>query len=228
MGKGNIRLGGLCVGAITVSLFSTSLCSAAATVTASSPYLSTANSTLNPLSPTYVLENFEDGTLDHGITFASISGSGVQTGSSFSVDSDDGTIDGNSPGGYFQGITSAGSQNNSFFFSQVAGQWPKQVAIAVTGGFSNSLGFTAYDPNYAPSGSTVVNNINSGSSTADDFLVTFTDNAGIAAIAFQTNNAALHFQYDHIQFDTAPVPEPATLSLLALTGGATLVRRRRN
>jgi hypothetical protein len=215
----------VCMGVIAVSGLTASVCSAVATVTASSPYLSTANSTLDPLSPTYVLEDFEDGNLLPAVTFASIAGSGVQSGPFFSVDADDGAIDGNSPGGYFQGATSGGSQNNTFFFSQIAGQWPKQVAIAITGGSSFPLGFTAYDTSLSPNGSMSMNVTASGS-TADDLLVTFIDNGGIGAIVIQSNTAPGHMQYDHLQFDTAPVPEPATLSLLALAGGAAMLRRR--
>jgi hypothetical protein len=219
-------IGGVWISAIAASLIAIGHCSAAATVTASSPYLSIANSTLNSLSSTYFVENFEDGNLNlPGVSFSAIAGSGIQAGSS--VDADDGTIDGSGTGGMnFQGATSASVQSTTFFFSQVAGQWPRQVAIAVTDGSSFPLSFAAYDTNSNPSGSLTMNVIGQ-SGTADDFLVTFTDNNGISAIAMTSSNAFTNMHYDHLQFDTAPVPEPTAAVALGIGAGVFLSRRRR-
>jgi hypothetical protein len=195
---------------------------AASVVTTSTPYLSPADSTLNPASPTYYLETFESGALTlPGVSVTSLSGSGVQSG--FSVVSD-GLV-----GMHYAGATSAFQTNTTFFFSPVAGQWPRQVAIAVTGGSANALSFGAYDTNLNPSGGTVLNV--SGVTPANAFLVTFLDNAGIGAIAMTSSQAFTYMHYDHLQFDTAAaVPEAGAFAMVALVvsvpGGLALWRRR--
>jgi hypothetical protein len=214
-----LRIAGICLGVITASLCTADVCSAVATVTPSSPYLSESNSTLNPLSPTYFLEDFEDGTLNlPGVGVSAVGGSGIQSGTSLSVDGDDGTIDGVGAGFRYSGATSGGIHSTTFFFSQVAGQWPKQVAIAVTAGSATSLSFGSYDTNSNPSGGLFLP-VNSSAATADDFLVTFIDNSGISAIAMVSNIAQTFIHYDHLQFDTAPVivPEPGA-AILCICG----------
>ena len=97
----------------------------------------------------------------------------------------------------------------------------------MTFGQTGSLGLTSYDTSLNPSASLTLGPLNlSGALTAENFMMTFTDNSGIAAIVLQTNLAATNINYDHLQFDTAPVPEPASLGAIAPVG-ALLARRRR-
>lgn len=175
-------------------------------------------------SPTF-LEDFEDGSLDGGITASagSIIGPGGLTDS---VDADDGVIDG------------SGSQGHSFFFGSggtgitFTFSTPVTAAGVVWTDGAGVTSFEAFDALGASLGTIGPVAISDGSitgTTGEDSFFGIQDPGGIGSIRIA--NASGGIEVDHVQYGAAPlgvVPLPATLPLF-LTGlaGLTLLGRRR-
>ncbi|HDZ20738.1 hypothetical protein LCGC14_0431690 [marine sediment metagenome] len=194
-----------------------------ATFVQTTPYFSAGDSPFNTAAPGYQIEDFEDLTLNTlGILSWSTSfGSGIST---FSVDADDGVIDGSGAGGKsLSVVTSAGVTGLFINFDSVTfGQFPQDVGIVVTLASAFPLVIEAFDPLGFSLGTTTAN-LALSSPTGDDVFFGVTDVGGISKFHVYSNSAATFLHVDHLQY--GPIPEPATMSLLAL-GGLALLRRK--
>ncbi len=191
------------------------------------PYLSSADLPAGLYaggSPT-VLEDFEDGTLDFGITVSG--GRAIPPGRVDSVDADDGLIDG------------SGTDGRAWFIEGGAGPaelvftlpgLPTAAGIVWTDGDVNHITFfEAFGPGMASLG--VLGPFDLGDAfntgeTAEDRFFGVSDPDGILAIRLTNTNASGGLEVDHVQFGLL-VPEPATFSMLALGLVAIALRARR-
>jgi hypothetical protein len=177
------------------------------------------------------LENFEDGTLDFGITpvFGDVIPPGL-VGIIDSVDGDDGVIDGSGLLGH-SWFHIGGSVGGTFTFS---GPLPTAAGMVWTDGAGTAT-FTAFGPGMVSIGTIGPVPIGDGISvitgeTAEDRFFGVQDPGGILAIKLSNTDGGI--EVDHVQFGTAPsasaVPEPATLALFSLGAvGMRLSNRRR-
>jgi hypothetical protein len=166
------------------------------------------------------LENFEDGTLDFGITASTGSVLGP-SGNTDSVDGDDGAIDGSGTGGHswFSGNGAAGV---TFTFS---GALPTAAGIVWTDG-SGDTTFEAFGAGMVSLG-TITESIADGSftgTTAEDHFFGVQDFAGILAVKLSNGGGGI--EVDHVQFGAAPgasdgsvIPEPSTLVISSIAFG---------
>ena len=178
-------------------------------------------------SPT-ALENFEDGSLDFGIT-ASIGAPFGPGRSTDSVDEDDGSIDGSGLRGHSYLASGGGAPSVTFTFASTV----TAAGIVWTDGFGN-VTFEAFGPGMVSLGGIgpvqLIVSSTQGN-TAEDRFFGVSDLNGIVAIRMASGGGGL--EVDHLQFGSAvgpePIPEPATLALVGAAFGfaAWRLRRRR-
>lgn len=172
-------------------------------------------------SPT-VLETFEDGLLNFGITASA--GSILFQGSiTDSVDADDGNIDGYGISGR-SWFSIAGSSGVTFTFS---GSLPTAAGMVWTDG-SGTTSFQAFGPGMVSLGQIGPVALADGTfagTTGEDRFFGVQDAGGILAIRLSNTSGGI--EIDHLQYGIAPsssAPEPTAFSLLAI-GLAALYRR---
>jgi hypothetical protein len=218
---------------VVVMLGSAQSARAAATVGVTAPYYSTAYSPLVTSSAGYQVETFEPtsptlATL--GVTLSTVWPSSIVQG--YSVDADDGIIDGSGATGHSLAIpTMGGTTGATFTFNNVAiGAYPLSAAVAVTAYDGPVLTFTVYDTSNNVSATDTLTGIATGAPTSDDFLFWASDPAGISAISVTSGNAYTYLFLDHLQYDTLntiSVPEPGTFACALAAAGSLIGRRRR-
>ena len=175
------------------------------------------------------LEDFEDGSLDFGITASSgILNSAVSSASTDSVDADDGVIDGSGTNGDAWRSTAALSTLSP---TAVRFTFPTLVTAAGlvwTDGAHTPLAtfeFEAFGPGLQSLGIIGPVDLSDGTnfgSTGEDRFFGVHDSQGIVAIEMRSSLGA--FEVDHVQYGS--LPEPSTFSL-ALLGFFGCTRRRR-
>ena len=179
-----------------------------------------------------VLEDFEDGTLDHGIMLEAIDGQiigpGFGTGLdglTDSVDGDDGTVDGVGNEGY-----SYFSPGNSITITLPNAM--KSVGFVWTDGDRNSMTtveFYGTDGLLGTIGPVALADDSFQGTTAEDTFFGAQDAAGITSVVV-TNVGGAGIEIDHIQYEdcSACVPEPASMlmGLFGLLGAMGWVRRK--
>jgi hypothetical protein len=195
------------------------------------PYLSSADIPVGFYgggSPT-ALEDFEDASLDFGITASSgfIAGPATYTDS---VDGDDGSIDGLGTAGHSYGMVNAAQV--TFTFSSLVtaaalvftdAHWDAAISFEAFGPGMVSLGVLGPytdPPDGFPDGIT-------WGSTAEDRFFGVQDPDGILAIRMSTTIFGPNdgVELDHVQYGVIPEPEPSLLIGAGLAALA-LVRRR--
>jgi hypothetical protein len=218
--------------ATTAFLATTHFASAAATTGVTTPYFSIANSPLNTSSAGYQVNTFEPTSptlASQGITLTTVNPSSIVQG--FSVDADDGSIDGSGATGHsLAEPTSANATGATFTFNNVViGAYPKSAAVAVTAYNGANLIFTVYDTSMNVSATDTLTNVSTSTPTSDDFLFWGSNPAGIGAISVSSNQGFTFLFLDHIQYDTLntiSVPEPGAIATTLAAAGL-LIRRRR-
>jgi MYXO-CTERM domain-containing protein len=176
------------------------------------------------------LEDFEDGTLDFGIT-ANPDGFVIpptREGFIDSVDGDDGAIDGSGLGGH-SWFHDFGTTGITFTFS---GSLPTAAGVVWTDG-GGLTSFEAFGPGMVSLGVIGPFALDDGvytGTTGDDFFFGVQDAGGILAI--KLTNSFGGIEADHVQYGRAPVnsvPELSSITLLALgaLGAVGAARRRR-
>ena len=194
------------------------------------PYLSVADIPVGfyATGPT-ALEDFEDGTLDFGLSASN--GHLLSTANSISVDSvdaDDGSIDGSGLTGK-SWIYVNGDEGITFTFPTLV----TAAGLVWTDGPGVQT-FEAFGPGMVSLGTigpfALADGVFLGQTQEDRFFGV--QNAdGISAIrVFNTSGTALGIEVDHVQFGVAPVPEPnalVALASLACLGSCLATRRRR-
>lgn len=206
----------------------------AATFFGPSPYLSSADIPIGfyiggaPLA----LEDFEDGSLDFGI---SVSGGGtsppILPTRTDSVDADDGVIDGSGSNGTSWFIDDQGGfAELTFTFS---GSLPTAAGVVWTDGAEfHDISFEAFGPGMTSLGAigpfNFADAFNTGQTEEDRFFGAH-DLGGILAIRIRNANFVGGIEVDHVQFGHAVVPVPAALWLFgsSLAGLVGLSRLRR-
>jgi len=176
--------------------------------------------------PTF-LDDFEDGSLDGGITASTGSVlSGPVISAIDSVDGDDGAIDGSgSTGASF--FTSNGAAGILFTFSNLV----ESAGVVWTDGLGD-ITFSAFDGDGFLLGSNTYTGIPDASffgETAEDRFFGVKDLTGIGAIFISNSGAGM--EVDHIQHGAlvpaTPIPLPAGMPLLLSALGVGLWMRRR-
>lgn len=160
------------------------------------------------------LEDFEDLSLDFGITASA--GSAIGPGGlTDSVDGDDGSIDGSGTNGhsFFSG---SGATGIKFTFSS-----PVTAAGIVWTDGAGTTTFEAFGPgdtSLGTIGPVLVATSGITGQTDEDSFFGVTDLGGITAIKLSNTSGGI--EIDHVQFGDAAVgnavPEPATVALLGL------------
>lgn len=206
-----------------------------------SPYLSSADSPFAGGSFTYFhLENFESGSLTvPGVT---LSGGSflASSGTTDSVDGDDGSIDGSGTAG--RSLYSSGLSSLSFTFDPLAlGSLPTHAGIVWTdiGTATPTFGvgpvtFQAFDAANVLIGTIGPTSLGDGSVngfTAEDRFFGVTHAAGISRIVISMSNTT-DWEVDHLQYGLAStaIPEPGTMLLTGagLLAAFALKRRPRS
>ena len=169
------------------------------------------------------LEDFEDGSLDFGISASAgvIRGPGTATDS---VDADDGSIDGSGLNGW-QWISGDGPTGVTFTFPSAftaAGiVWTDGAGVAT---------FEAFGPGMVSLGTLVaaVGTVGTTGQTDEDTFFGVQDPNGIVAIKLSNSGlgAVTGIEMDHVQYGFA-VPEPGTGALLSLGLAAIALQRPR-
>jgi len=224
----------------------------AATIVASSPLVSRATSFFGPVNYlsaadtpdefhcdlcdqcVSVLEDFEDNSLDHGLTIEGFDGQilypGFGTGLdglTDSVDADDGAIDGIGNEGY--SYFSPGNTLTIHFPTAV-----KAAGVVWTDGdIGSQTLFEAYGPDgltysYGP---VSLADMSFQGTTAEDTFFGVQDANGITHLVL-TNIGGLGIEIDHIQYEDcdacAAIPEPNAAALLCFGALGVVGFRRRN
>jgi hypothetical protein len=177
----------------------------------------TLNQTINPIP-----------TTTPGVAITSIGG-GVTT--SFSVDQDDGAING-VPGSGAINHAAFGSSVSIVFDANVLGGLPTHVGFVVTGGNPNrSLTvdfFDASDQLLGSVGPLLVCSVAACNTvSSDDRFVGFVDTGGIRRVVLNSPSGISDtWNWDHLQYGRALVPEPSRLALFAAAALALGVRQR--
>lgn len=180
--------------------------------------------------PTF-LEDFEDGTLDGGMTGTPALGGGALLASSFgnalidSVDADDGLINGvshNGAGNYGESYWTPGTVRFTF-----SSPLPIAAGLVWTDGATSGEQVTleAFGPGMVSLGTygpfAIGDNNNIGG-TAEDRFLGVKEPGGILAISLTPLIGAM--EVDHVQYEV--IPEPTVLSLVTI-GVMTLFAKRR-
>jgi hypothetical protein len=193
--------------------------SASATVITVTPYLSEADIPTSFYlggSPIF-LEDFEDRSLDGGIT---VNGSPTflnPGGLTDSVDGDDGTIDGSGTAGRSL-FRSSGATGFLFTFSSVV----TAAGLVWTDG-AGSTTFSVFDGMGVLIETLTVNIAGSGfaGQTAEDTFFGLTSATGIGSIFISNTSGGI--EVDHVQYGDMYVPDPSVIPLpaagLLLLGG---------
>ena len=189
-----------------------------------SSYLSTADipATLYGGGALVGLENFEDGSLDFGITVSS--GTFIFGPDRFadSVDADDGALDGTGSSG--KALAVNGSTVTLFFPANA-----RMGGAVWTDGPTGTVTFEAFGPGMVSLGTIGPVAVGDGSfmgRTAEDRFFGVRDTNGVAAIRFTQNNPAI--EIDHVQFGVPlPTATVMALALLGALGAARLCQIRR-
>lgn len=189
------------------------------------------------------LEDFEDGTLEPGLSLTGDGGVWSPLGPSTltdSVDADDGSIDGNGTDSSSLFSNGANTSLEVSFDAGVLGHLPTAVGIVWTdvGDASLSLGsanvtfeaFNAADVSLGVVGPFLLGDGSAAGGTAEDRFFGATDPSGIRRFVIQIPDS-VDWEVDHVQFGLAlsQVPEASaitgTLPLLVLTMGTWIYRR---
>lgn len=173
------------------------------------------------------LEDFEDKSLDFGITvttdgdFTQLVNPGEFTDS---VDGDDGFIDGSGLDGHSWYAYPASGGVMFTFASPVTA-----AGMVWTDGLGDTIfeAFGAGNVSLGTIGPVALADDTFRGTTVDDYFFGVQDKAGIYAIKL-SNTGGGGIEVDHVQFGVAPVPEPSTMLLLAfgLTAMAIIARKR--
>lgn len=179
-----------------------------------------------------VLDTLESGQLNAQLSAShgNLIGPGEFSGFRDSVDSDDGTIDGNcgpQSSACRSWFNNAGSQGVTFSY-QGGGALPTAFGLVWTDG-GGSVTFSAVAADGHSLGTFTVAGTEDGSfagGTDEDRFFGMTFAGGIRSITISNNSGGI--ELDHIQFGqmAAPVPEPGTWAMF-LAGGLALGLRRR-
>lgn len=207
------------LGLALVSLLLTPHLLRGATFFGPSPYTSTDDIPVGLYeggSPTAV-EDFEDGSLDFGI---SATGGGIAgpAGNTDSVDADDGVIDGSGLNARSWFIGDQGNTASLTF--TFGGDLPTAAGIVWTDGLpQHQVSFEAFGPGMVSLGEIgpfgLADAFTAGS-TAEDRFFGVRDLDGILAIRVTNDNAFGGLEVDHVQYGVAAVPEPASGWLVGL------------
>jgi hypothetical protein len=186
------------------AFLATALTAQAQTFFGPTPYLSAADSPFPTGAPLFVLEDFEDGLFNAPGVSAN---SGVVTSTQYSgsiidsVDADDGSIDGQCPGG--DSFFGSGVGMTFSFSAAALGGLPKKVGIVWTDGGPNAtVTFTAFDGSGASLGSVVASGQGDNTyfgTTVDDRFYGVEFAAGIGSISISHNVGGL--EIDHLQYE---------------------------
>ena len=195
-----------------------------------SSYLSFADSPFASFADNFpfVLEDVEDGAFDPpGVTervdgpftgafSVSLNSPGGDTDS---VDADDGAIDGLGQGGWSRGV---GRRSYSLSFSTTPfGSLPTHVGLVVTDMASPAgIRFEVFDENgvrIAINEMLRFGDSETTGQTAEDRFVGFRNEGGISRIAIFANSS---FEFDHLQYSTAPVVDPDIVTVTSSSSGS--------
>lgn len=213
---------------LTLAALSVAGVSSAATFLGPTPYLQASDSPWAGGSFDYFhLDDVEDHAINTpGATLTA----GIVTSTSFglssivdSVDEDDGSINGtNGFNGVF-GDSLFGSQIEITFDANVLGNLPTHAGIVWTDGGSQ-VTFEAFDANGVSLGTQTGSHSDGGISggTAEDRFYGVEHQGGISKIRIGSGST----EADHVQYGYAPVPEPATMTLIGLGALAALRKRK--
>lgn len=224
-----------------VAVFAWSGASGAAEFFGPLPYLSAADSPFASLGANLSIEDFEDGLLNQ-------LGVSVSPGTTVlvapdplndSVDADDGVIDGNGTAG--RSLYSGGtlSRIDFRFDAALRGSLPSHVGIVWTdvGGVTSGtegfgdVTFEAYDAADQLIGTIGPSILGNGTAagtegTGEDRFFGVIHAPGVARISVVMGNS-VDWEVDHLQFNAAPVPLPATVWLAGPALAGLIARRRR-
>lgn len=188
------------------------------------PYLALSDSPF-ATAPGLIVETFEDGFNTAGVSVSGtwhIVGPGPFTDS---VDADDSAVDGaGTAGTSLYSNSSESSVSFTFDAAALGGTLPTRAGIVWTdvgnvgaGGFgTGGVTFSAFDASdqlVGSSGPVLLGDGLVGGSTAEDRFFGIVHAAGIRRITLSMNNST-DWEVDHLQFSTAPIPEPGTVVLM--------------
>lgn len=216
--------------AFTLAAVAVAGVSSAATFLGPTPYLQASDSPW--ASGTFNYFHLDD-VEDHAInTPGATLTQGIVTSSSFglssivdSVDEDDGSINGtNGFNGAF-GDSLFGGVIEVTFDVNVLGNLPTHAGIVWTDG-GTTVTFEAFDANGTSLGTLTGSHSDGGvnGGTAEDRFYGVEHQGGISRILISSGST----EADHLQYGYAPVPEPATMTLLGLGAIAALRRKRKS
>jgi hypothetical protein len=212
---------------LLLMLFSPRLASAGPTFYGPSPYLSPADSPFAGLSFEYEFrEDFEDGQLNTPGVSASAGSVGPPSAFADSVDTDDGSLDGNGNRGW--ALFSHVSQGFTFTFdAAVLGHLPTHAGVVWTDAESprtTSVFLESFDAKGSSSGffgPFVVGDSTTRGTTLEDRFLGVSDPGGISAI--RIFHQAAQIEVDHLQYGwmTPCEGDPCITGLTPRSGGDT-------